>query len=126
MLNPASRSRKPKPVAMFCRLRFCSVLCTRKAPSATTAATNTTWMATPRTTGSCHGGGRLGRDTSLVAPSATVVTPPLLKGERGSADRHRVHQPAARPQIVEAAIELQRRILADVAVEDLAVIADRL
>src|SRR5260221_14758982 len=43
-----------------------------------------------------------------------------------SANGHRVHQPALGPQIVETALELERRILADIAVEDLAVIADQL
>src|SRR4051812_48309147 len=67
MLNPASRSRKPNPLAIFCRRRFSEVLWTRKAPSASTAATNRTWMTMPRTTGSCQGGGRFGRGASGIS-----------------------------------------------------------
>src|SRR5260370_5136555 len=43
-----------------------------------------------------------------------------------SADRHRVDQPTLGPQIVVAALKLQRRGEAEMPVEDLAVIADRL
>src|SRR4051812_36386934 len=43
-----------------------------------------------------------------------------------SAERDRVHQAALGPQPVEAALQLQRAALADIALEDLGVIADRL
>src|SRR5687768_6775210 len=43
-----------------------------------------------------------------------------------SADRHRVLQAAVRPERVQAALDLERRAHADVALEDLAVIADLL
>ena len=45
---------------------------------------------------------------------------------RRSADRRRVLEAALRPQRVEAAGDLERRARADIALEDLAVIADRL
>src|ERR1700739_1490333 len=43
-----------------------------------------------------------------------------------SADRHRVHQAAVSPQVVEPAIEFELGVLAERTVEDLAVISDEL
>src|SRR5438874_4792240 len=118
MPNAASRSRKPKPLAMLCRRRLTIVLLTKNAISAAITATNTTCRMMPRSHGSRHGAGRPCR-TAIAALSLATTAPP-------SADRHRVHQPALGPQIVVAAFELQRRAETKMSVEDLAVIADQL
>src|ERR1700719_398686 len=118
MPNAASRSRKPKPVAMFWRRRLTVVLYARKPMIAAISPTNATCSAMPRSRGSRHGAGRLGW-SPIPAVSLATAAPP-------SADRHRVDQPALGPQIVVAALELERRAEAEMLVEDLAVIADQL
>src|SRR5207244_7766195 len=57
-------------------------------------------------------------------PSSTLF--PYTTLFRSSAERDRVHEPAAGPEIVEPALELQGRGLADIALEAVAVIADEL
>src|ERR1700686_3113308 len=81
-------------------------------------ATNRTCRMMPRSQGARHGAGRLCRMANAALSLATAAAP--------SADRHGVHQPALGPQIIVAAFELQRRAETEIAVEDLAVIADRL
>src|SRR4051794_8740060 len=124
MPNAASRSRKPNPVAMFWRRRLTRVLWTRNQPTATTAATNSTCTTTARTRGSRHGAGRVGRGARAAVSVANSFAPPPEAA--ASADRHRVDQATLGPEVVIAALELERRIDAQVLVEDLAVIADRL
>src|SRR4029077_14916738 len=80
--------------------------------------TNATCNAMPRSRGSRHGAGRLGCSPIPAGSLATAVPP--------SADPHRVDQPALGPQIVVAALQLERRAEAEMLVEDLAVIADQL
>src|SRR6478736_6783799 len=74
----------------------------------------------PRTWGSFQGGGRCGRVTPEAASIVTMPPLPLP-----SADRDRVEQTALSPQMIEAALEFELGILAERAVEDLAVIADQ-
>src|SRR5712691_9532758 len=119
MPKAASWSRKPNPVAMFWRRRLTSVLWVTRAMTAATTATNTTWRTMPRTRGSRHGAGRFGRAAMVTVSPATAPAPI-------SADRHRVDQPTLGPQIVVAALELERRAETEMPVENLAVIADRL
>src|ERR1700756_4067699 len=122
MPKAASRSRKPKPLAMFWRRRLTTVLCTRNAPSARTAATNNTWTTMLRTAGFRHGDGRVGRRMVSVAMGRALFRYTSLS----SADRHRIHQAAVGPEIVETTVEFELGVLAKGAVEDLAVIADQL
>src|SRR5205085_2480911 len=75
--------------------------------------------AMPRTRGSFHGGGRFG--LSAPAVSLAMAEPPGR-----SADRRSVDQAAFGPEVVVAAFELERRAQAEMLVENLAVIADRL
>src|SRR4051812_41792364 len=74
----------------------------------------------PRTRGSFQGGGRFGRRASAV--SLAIGPAPRLC----SADRRSVDQAALGPEIVVTAFELERRSQAEMLIEDLAVIADRL
>src|SRR5437868_2626581 len=120
MPKAASRSIKPKPVAMLCRRRLTSVLWTRKAAIATIAATNRTWRTMPRTRGSRHGAGRLGLNAPAVSLTIAASSAPR------SADRDRVDQPAVGPQIIIAPLELERRAQAEMPVEHFAVITDGL
>src|SRR5215213_1510445 len=69
---------------------------------------------------------RHSRGVQLPERSHALALDGRVSHECASADRYRIHQPAARPQIIRAAIQLERRLVADIALEDLAVIADRL
>src|ERR1700689_227792 len=79
----------------------------------------------PRIFGSRHGAGRDGA-IPRAASSLVIASRSYRLPGAALADRHRVDQAAFGPQIVEPAIKFQRRAGADVAVEDLAVIADHL
>src|SRR4029077_2456365 len=116
----SSSPRKPNPPAMPRWRRLTTGLLTRKATNPARTSTNTICRKIPRTRGSRHGAGRLGR-SALFAVSLAMVA-----GRARSADRHRVDQAALGPQIVEPAFELERRSEAEMLVEDLAVIADQL
>src|SRR4051812_2544982 len=124
MPNPDSRSRKPKPVAMRRASRLDSVLRISHQPTSAMPSTSRTWETTGRTSRSFQNAVVLGTRPLWVRGSATMPGP--LPNAVRSADRHRVHQPALCPQIVLTAAQLQGRAFADVALEDLAVIADRL
>src|SRR6266851_5621349 len=84
-------------------------------------------QTTPRIRGSFQGGDRPGREAA-VAVSVAIIRSLAASGRYtfSSADRYCIHQATACPQIVEAALEFELGILAEVAVEDLAVIADQL
>src|SRR5579863_4310543 len=125
MPKAASRPRNPNPVAMLCRSRLTIVLWTRKPASARIAATNRICKTIPRTAGSCHGGGRFGFSAPKLAGAVSLAMAGR-PGRAASADRHRVDQAALGPQIVEPALQLERAAHAEIMVEHLTVIADRL
>ena len=119
MLNPASRSRKPNPVAMFCRLQILQRVVDEKGAERE------------------HRGDEQDLDDDAahdrVVPGRRPFRPRcrrrLLRSATSGRDQRigiAYISPPLRPQIVEAAIQLQRRLGADIALEDLAVIADRL
>src|SRR6185295_3294730 len=76
--KPASRQRKPKPLAILRVSRLCAVLETKNHSTRPAAASSAAWYIQPRFT-----------KTSL-------------------ADRRRVHQAALGPEVVQAAREAER------------------
>src|SRR6185295_5242161 len=124
--NPAGCVMKSKPLLMPRRRMFSSVLENRYAPAATISASTTTWYSTPRKALLRQDqlrdlGGALTRDQpDRVRP---LLDPSF---RRPSPHGRRVHEAALAPQVVGTARQLQRRLRAHVALEDLAIVAHRL
>src|SRR5580698_1330989 len=126
MSKPAVLFQKPKPWAILARARFCAALWAAATASPTTTTSSAACSAQlpkPREKR------RRGRATSARAISAIgrpVAAATHSQATWPSANGQTVLQAALGPQRVEAARDLQRRALADVALKNFAVIADRL
>src|SRR5215813_11377195 len=117
MSKPAGRFQKPKPDAMRLRAKLVRTSSTSSHARPASATHSATWTTSARNRGSRSSG-------TFGAP---LSAPRLMAGSPyGSADRRGVLQAALGPQHVEAARDLERRALTDVALEDLAVVADML
>ena len=143
MSKPAGPTRKSKPLWMPRTRMFSSVLCARNQITKRDQPERDDLVERPRTArlrsdhsrrfgGGCcgfivmglRGKGRAapgpkGRRRS-IAFTRSAATEPVLANRRG------VHDAALVPEVVHAARQAQRRLRADVALEDLAVVADRL
>src|SRR5205085_2634391 len=83
MPKAASRSRKPKPLAMFCRRRLTIVLWARTAKIAASTATKMICRTIPRTLGWRHGAGRLGLVTTVSLATRYPLVSPAKAGIQG-------------------------------------------
>src|SRR5438270_9855688 len=122
MSKPARLFQKPKPDATWAFCRLLHAIQPSKAATPTMATQRTIWKMTLRTRGSRRKGAAGAADAS---PVAMVVQPPPVIGACSALTHRRcVHDAALGPQRVEAAGDLERRALADVALERLAVVTD--
>src|ERR1700722_6445240 len=117
---PATRWRKPKPVAIWRAARFRFVLPIRYQAISTTPPITMTCQTMARNTGSDHEK-RSAFFGAMRAPTrrGSAVASDISRSE----NRRRVLQAALGPDIVDAALDTHRR---DVAVPHLAEIADLL
>src|SRR4051794_38725516 len=120
MPNAASRCRKPNPLAMFSGAGFAADWGTGKGRGGPTGRRR----APDRR---CREPGDRSRAAAASASGRRRSRSPLARRPRlRSADRRSVDQAALGPEIVVTAFKLERRPQAEMLIEDLAVIADRL
>src|SRR6202035_461366 len=126
MSKPAVLFQKPNPWAILARARFCAALWAAATASPTTMTSSAACSAKlPKPCEKCRRGramsaraiSAMGRPVAAATPGQATVP---------SANGQAVLQAALGPQRVEAARDLQRRALADIALKNFAVIADRL
>src|SRR5215831_16674378 len=117
MSKPAVTFQNPNPEATLVRARLARAASTSSHTTAASSTHSATWVTRLRNLGSRRSGALGG---PLAAPGV------IIELRRASADRRCVLQPALGPQCVQSARDLERRALADVALEHLAVISDML
>ena len=142
MSKPAVRSRKPKPEAMFCRAAgWSSVLVTRTSRQQATSATTSDDLEdrlahlgpieeARRRGRACRSAALGRRRPSLELRRAARRAKRRPPGRRRARRRQRIGGAYCRPPLVHSSFRpraiLSREPGADVALEDLAVVADRL
>src|SRR5688500_12930254 len=122
-LRPRKLNPKPRPRASIALSR----LRTMRPTTIATIATTTTCAAMRRTRSSRHGAMAEERCGSAVmggGASAGDGRAPAPAGQRRLSVRWRVEQAALGPQVVQPSVEVERRPRTQVAVVDLAVVAD--
>src|SRR3546814_7117317 len=117
MSKPAGRDRNSNPVSTPSRFVWSTTFVTRNAATETAPSNARAWMAILR-----QSRGAAARSRAGSVSCSLVVTPcgPL---RLGSAERRGDHDAAVLPQPVQTAGEAERRSLAEIAGEDLAVVA---
>src|SRR5262245_23270132 len=109
--NPAACQRKPKPVRIDLASRLPTRFVARYAMVLARTATTITWVARERKAGSFR---------PLARRFGEIATALMSSGRAGA------RPPTVCPQGVGIALQAQRRLGADIAFEDLAVVADPL
>src|SRR5664279_5934526 len=122
MLKPAGSRRKPKPDLIWRTSRLAATFCARPTRSATTTSATAPCSNPSRSRRARR------RARHAASPVAAADTGSTLErtGQRSSANRRRVHQPALGPQVVDAARQAEGRLEPEVSLEALAVVADLL
>src|SRR5580700_2168042 len=123
MSKPAVLFQKPKPWAILARARFCAALWAAATASPTTTTSSAACSAQLPKPREKRRRGRAISARAISAIGRPVAAAAPSQATQPSANGQAVLQAALGPQRVEAARDLQRRALADIALKAFAVIA---